>query len=185
MTTSTSGAAPSLRVTVWRRLKGLGALYLQQSVCLLPERSQVSGALAGLRERVLADGGTMRILPVRVAEADHQGLVTELNAARDEEYAEVLERLPSLLDELAHERARGRLTFEELEENEVDLARFRSWANRIQARDYFGSPLRTRVEAELTAAAEALVAFEDAAARAAGAEPVDRPARLRAVQDRR
>ena len=33
---STAGAAASLRVQVWRKLRSLGALYLQQSVCLLP-----------------------------------------------------------------------------------------------------------------------------------------------------
>ena len=32
---STAGAAASLRLRVWRKLRSLGALYLQQSVCLL------------------------------------------------------------------------------------------------------------------------------------------------------
>ncbi|MEU6664874.1 Chromate resistance protein ChrB [Streptomyces sp. NPDC046727] len=42
---------------VWRKLKGLGALYLQQSVCLLPDRPAVAAAVNGLRERVHTDGG--------------------------------------------------------------------------------------------------------------------------------
>ncbi len=109
LTTSTSGATASLRVTVWRRLRGLGGLYLQSSVCLLPDRPSIREAVDGLRERVLRDGGSMRVLPMQVRDAQtHAGLVAELDTARDLEYAEVLERLPTLIAELALEKERGR-----------------------------------------------------------------------------
>ena len=39
---STADAAASLRVQVWRKLRSLGALYLQQSVCLLPATADVA-----------------------------------------------------------------------------------------------------------------------------------------------
>jgi hypothetical protein len=65
-------------------------------------------------------------------------VVDELNTARDAEYAEVLERLAVLRQELADERARsGRLTYAEVEESEADLDRFRVWLAKIAARDYF------------------------------------------------
>src|ERR1051326_5930460 len=38
---STAGASAATRVRVWRKLRSLGALYLQQSVCLLPDREPV------------------------------------------------------------------------------------------------------------------------------------------------
>lgn len=66
---STGSASGSLRVAVWRRLRGLGALYLQQSVCLLPDVPQVGASVENLRERVLREGGTMRVLPITVADA--------------------------------------------------------------------------------------------------------------------
>lgn len=123
LTTSTSGATARLRVTVWRRLRGLGALYLQSSMCLLPDRPAIRTAADGLHERVLRDGRSMRALPMQVRDAQtHAGLVAELDTARDLEYAEVLERLPTGIAELGHERERGRLTFEEVEDSEVDLA---------------------------------------------------------------
>ena len=191
LTTSTSGATPSLRVTVWRRLRGLGALYLQSSVCLLPDRPAILAAVDSLHERVLRDGGLMRVLPMQVRDARiHAGLVAELDTARDLEYAEVLERLPTLLVELALEKARGRLTFEEVEESEVDLARFVAWVERIAARDYFGAPLRTQVDLALAGATQALRDFEASAVQAdinsGGADDV--PAgrtRLRAVGEDR
>lgn len=171
VSTATGGATASLRVTVWRRLRGLGALPLQQSVYLLPDLPEVALALAELQERVLREGGRMRQVHVRIDDPrEHDELVAELCAARDQEYAEILERLPSLLAELEHERRRGRLTFEELQENEIDLERFRSWLGKVAARDYFGAVGRAQVEKRLQEAAAALGAFEAEAIQASGSE---------------
>ncbi|MFI8194174.1 Chromate resistance protein ChrB [Streptomyces sp. NPDC085946] len=169
---TTAGALPSLRMQVWRKLKGLGALYLQQSVCLLPDRPAVAAVVAELGERVRGDGGRMRVVHIEVADADERRrLAGEMTAAVDGEYAEVLERLPSFFDELELERERGRAIFAEVEESEADLERFRSWVAKIAGRDYFGAPLGERVRAELDRAAEALAAF--AAAALAGEDGTD------------
>ncbi|MFD8008328.1 Chromate resistance protein ChrB [Streptomyces mirabilis] len=96
MSVTTAGAAPSLRMQVWRKRKGLGALYLQQSVCLLPDRPVVAAAVGELGERVRADGGRMRVVHIAVAdEGERRELSGEMIAAIDGEYAGVLERLPS------------------------------------------------------------------------------------------
>ncbi|MGW0883082.1 Chromate resistance protein ChrB [Streptomyces sp. NPDC002671] len=145
-------------------MKGLGALYLQQSVCLLPDRPAVSDALTELQERVRRDGGRMRVVHVEVGDEDERRkLAEEMTAAVDEEYAEVLERLPSFFSEPEMESGRGRAVFAEVEESEADLERFRSWAAKIETRDYFGAPLGGQVRAELERAAMALAAFESAA----------------------
>lgn len=187
VSTSTSGGPAGLRVLVWRRLRGLGALYLQQSVCLLPDRAAVVASVEDLRDRVVRDGGSMRILRIAVTDrAAEAALVDELNAARDAEYDDVLERLPALHQELDSERRRGRTTFEEVEENETDLERFRSWTAKIAARDYFSAPAGKKVETALAAAAAALRAFETEAVRAAVPDPPSATVRaLRTVQDAR
>ena len=59
---STAGAAGSLRVQVWRKLRSLGALYLQQSVCLLPAQPEVVREVRRLVDRVHRHGGTARVL---------------------------------------------------------------------------------------------------------------------------
>ena len=51
---SRAGAAGSLRVQVWRKLRSLGALYLQQSVCLLPARPEVAREVRRLVDRCIA-----------------------------------------------------------------------------------------------------------------------------------
>jgi hypothetical protein len=172
---STAGAAASLRVQAWRKLRSLGALYLQQSVCLLPATADVTRDVRGPAGRVRQGGGTVRVLPVAFTDpAAEQAVITELNAARDAEYAEVLQRLPDLHRELAHEQARGRATYAEVEESEADLHRFQPWLAKIEARDYFGA-----------AAAAALAAFENAALDAETSRPAPAAGRgrpgLRAV----
>jgi hypothetical protein len=161
---STAGAAATLRVQVWRKLRSLGALYLQQSVCLLPARNDVVREVLRLADRVRRHGGSCRLLHVSIADdAERAQVVAEMNAARDEEYDQVLERLPEFLAELGKERARGRTTYAEVEECEADLERYRSWLAKIAARDYFGAPGRAAALAAVEAATAELAAFEQAA----------------------
>jgi hypothetical protein len=180
---STAGAPDSLRVQVWRKLRSLGALYLQQSVCLLPARPEVVREIRRLADRVRHQGGTARVLPMTFTDpAEEAAVIAELDAARDVEYHEVLDRLPALRRELADERARGNLTYAEVEESEADLLRFRSWMTKIAARDYFGAPGGQDARDAVEEAAAELAAFEEAALHA---EAPDRPAlRLRAVDQR-
>jgi hypothetical protein len=161
---STAGAAAALRVQVWRKLRSLGALYLQQSVCLLPAREDVVREVRRLADRVRRQGGSCRLLHVGLAdEAERAQVVAEMNAARDQEYGEVLERLPEFVAELDNERAEGRTTYAEVEESEADLERYRSWLAKIAARDYFGAPGGEEARAAVAAAAAELAAFEQAA----------------------
>src|SRR5262249_25934257 len=124
-----------------------------------------------LLARVHAQGAAGRVLTIDVPdEREYPALVAEFNAARDAEYAEVLERTPAMLAEIAAEMARGRATYAEVEESEADLDRFRTWLAKIVARDYFGAPGRAAAEEAVTRCAEALADFE-AAALSAEAEP--------------
>jgi hypothetical protein len=179
---STAGARPATRVRVWRKLRSLGALYLHQSVCLLPDRKPVRRQVQRLLASVRADGGTARSLTVTVDdEAEYAGLVAEFNAERDAEYAEVVERAPQLLAELETETARGRATYAE---SEADLERFDKWLAKIAARDYFAAGGGLAARQAVECCRDALAAFEDAAIAAqAGQSPAGPPAsaRLRAV----
>jgi hypothetical protein len=183
VTASSAGAADSLRVAIWRKLRSLGALYLHHSVCVLPARPRVQREIRRLVDRVRANGGTARVL--RIAFDDLNGeaqVIAELQAARDDEYAEVLERVPAFLDELRGERDRDRTTYEEVEESEADLERFRAWLAKIDRRDYFGAPRRAEAHAAVERCARALEAFESEAFARDAQPAADRP-ELRAVRD--
>jgi hypothetical protein len=183
---STAAAAGTVRVQVWRKLRSLGALYLQQSVCLLPARGEVVRQVRRLVDRVRHHGGTARVLQIRFTDpGEERAVVDELNTARDGEYAEVLDRLPALRQELAAERARGRATYAEVEESEADLERFRAWLAKIAARDYFNAPGGQAARDAVDQAGADLAAFEQAALQTEAPQPTPAPRspRLRAVGD--
>jgi hypothetical protein len=167
---STAGASDSLRVYVWRRLRLLGAVYLQQSVCLLPAVPDVRKEVSRFADRVRRDGGSVRVLGIQLTDStEQQQLIADFNQARDREYREVLERLPSFLQELDMERQRGRMTYAEVEESEADLERFRAWLAKIAKRDYFHAPLGDDARQAVERCAQALADFEAAAFAAEGA----------------
>lgn len=60
----------------------------------------------------------------------------EFNDARNSEYHELSDRVPSFLEELAMDSKRGCTTYAEAEESEADLERFRSWLGKVARRDY-------------------------------------------------
>jgi hypothetical protein len=183
---TTAGAPGTLRVHVWRKLRSLGALYLQQSVCLLPARPDVVREVRRLADRVWHQGGTCRVLTMTFTDpAEEASVIGEFNSARDVEYDDFLGRLPSLHRELAEERVRGNATYVEVEESEADLERFRTWLAKIVARDYFQAPGGQAAGAAVEQAAADLAAFEEAALQAEAPENQvpDQAPRLRAVDE--
>jgi hypothetical protein len=161
-----AGADASLRVAIWRQLRKLGAVYLQNSVALLPDIPLVAETIDLLVARVRAGSGQARVLHLQLEARDAEGIVAEQRGERDGEYAEVVERTPSFLDEIRSETMRGRATYAEVEESEADLARFDRWLASICARDYFGAPGGNAARAAVEACRDALATFESAALRA-------------------
>jgi hypothetical protein len=82
---------------------------------------------------------------------------------RDEEYREVVERVPAFLSEITLETSRGRVSYAEVEESEADLERFKKWLAAITARDYFNAPAGVAARAAVQQCSDALARFEAAA----------------------
>jgi len=140
------------RVYVWRRLKSCGAVYLQNSVCLLPHRTDVLRQLEEVRTEIEARKGRARLLPVRLLESSHNAEVVRLfQQQSDEDYTEFLGRCADFHKELAHERKSDHFTFAELEENEVELAKLQSWLPKIRGRDFHGAATAQKAARALAA----------------------------------
>ncbi len=80
------------RVAVWRKLKALGALYLQDGVAALPEDAVTREQLEWLRLRVREAGGEATLweaVPNTVAE--DRTLVERFRADREEAYGALIE----------------------------------------------------------------------------------------------
>lgn len=158
------GKSSTLRVYAWRKLRSLGAHYLQQSVCLLPATSKTNRAAARLVARLRAEGGQGEMLRLKLTDAKQEAAIIEaFQRERADEYHEVVERTKQFHEELALERRRGRATYTELEESDADLARHQKWLAAIKARDYFGAPGAAEAQAAVAACEEALAEFESEA----------------------
>lgn len=144
------------RVAVWRKLKTLGALYLQDGVAALPEDAVTREQLEWLQLRVREAGGKATLweaLPNTVAE--NRALVEAFRGAREEAYGKVIEAA-NRIRRKAELGGDGASLLEELARSEREFRAERR-------RDYFRSPLRTEAAEALRAARRVLV--EGSAAR--------------------
>jgi serine phosphatase RsbU (regulator of sigma subunit) len=120
------------------KLKGWGGLYLQQSVCVLPQRSDLQQQLEKLKLEILEGGGEADLLTVTIENVEQNAILTErFQQQADEEYKEFLGRCRDFHKELEHEREENNFTFAELDENEAELTKLRSWLPKIRERDLF------------------------------------------------
>jgi hypothetical protein len=147
----------SARVAVWRDLRRLGALPLQQAVVALPQERGFEERLDAIEARVAAEGGSS----YRFEVCGGERLEGEWNALRRQEYEEIVEECETKFErEIEFEIYRGNLTAGEAEEIEADLEKIRAWFARVSERDVFGAPSRSRAEAAIARCAELLEDFE-------------------------
>jgi hypothetical protein len=136
-----------LRAGVWRKLKGLGAIYLQNSAVALPFSPQSERALRTLRAEINEMDGKATLFSSTTLAGQDQ-LVEAFNAARDEEYEEIIDKCNDFLHQVRKEYQANHFTYAELEENEVDLVKLKGWLEKIRTRDVLGaSRLKTTEEA--------------------------------------
>ncbi|HEV8065849.1 MAG TPA: Chromate resistance protein ChrB [Acidimicrobiales bacterium] len=125
-----------LRAGVWRKLKGLGAIYLQNAVAALPSTPSSERSLRTLRSEIGEMGGTAYLFECRALSGVAQ-LLQVFNAARDDEYEEIVDRCEDFLRQVAKEYDESHFTYAELEENDVDLQKLKGWLDRVHSRDVF------------------------------------------------
>lgn len=150
----------SARTAVWRETRRLGALSLQHAVCLFPQSEANQAATARLVERITEYGGEATLLEAISPTREWQRhMIARMNAARNEEYEEVIDETERFHEEIARERRKGKYTFAELEDEESNLRRLRKYLGQVQARDTFQAPERVRAEAEVERCAVILEIF--------------------------
>jgi hypothetical protein len=156
------------RAYIWREVKKVGAVYLRDGVCALPERPETVSAVEVIAARVREfEGEATVVTGARLDTARDEAVIAAFMSARADEYAEVSREAERLLEHIAHETKHRDFTFAELEELEEDLGKLRRWMNQVQARDYFPDvSTSTSTEQLLTQCEAALAEFlEEAVAR--------------------
>jgi hypothetical protein len=147
-----------LRSTVWRRIKSLGAIYLQNSCAALPATGSAERALRKLRREILDMSGTAVLMSCDVL-AGEQEVRAAFQAARNDEYEEIVDKCEDFLGQVKKEYAASHFTYAELEENEVDLVKLHNWFAKVRDRDVFGAEGRPRCEKALDACEQSLEAY--------------------------
>jgi hypothetical protein len=154
---------PGRRTYVWRQLKQLGAVYLQQAAAVLPDRPEPRSALEALADRIRSQDGDVSLLETTSPSAEwERDLMERFNQARDAEYAEVVENVERFEDEIKRETRKGKFTFAELEDVESDWEKIGRWHERVRTRDCFGAAGCAEADAALGRGKAALDEFATA-----------------------
>ena len=149
------------RVSVWRELKRLGVLYLQQCACVLPDTPDLAAGVARAQEKITRFGGSSNLFRVPRMEPDEEeALVQQFRDLSAKQYAEIVEECETkFLKEVEFETFRQNFTFAEAEEIEQDLDKIRRWLARVQERDWFEASGRQQVDEWVARCAELLDGF--------------------------
>jgi hypothetical protein len=139
------------RVAVWRKLRDLGALYIQDGVVALPEDAVTREQLEWLQLRVREAGGEATLWEARPGTvAERAELVRDFRHSREEAYRIIIAKAERL-------RRKAQMGGKGLSEQIGKLERqFRA----ERRRDYFRSPLRGEAAAALKAARAAVRSSE-------------------------
>lgn len=126
------------RVKIWRRLKGLGAVTVKNSVYALPANAETQEDFAWLTKEIAELGGEAFVCEARLVDGLDDGEVQALfDAARDEDYAEIA----AAARDLGSKRSDGTDA-----EFATQVARLRKQLDEIVAIDFFGADGREPAE---------------------------------------
>lgn len=144
-------SSPStIRVTVWKKIKELGALPLQQSVYVLPNLPELKDAIDQLQQQIQQSGGEFKLLEVAsLEESQEEELIEGFNRLRNEEYEEIMEECEAFFQEIERETKVEKFYFSEVEEIEKRLQGLKQWFNIVVRRDFFRVELRDKVSKTL------------------------------------
>jgi len=147
-----------LRSTVWRRIKSLGAIYLQNSVAALPASAANERSLRKLRREIVDMSGMAVLLSAGVLVGESE-VRASFQAARNDEYEEIVDKCQDFLRQVQKEYDENHFTYAELEENEVDLVKLKNWFAKIIDRDVFCASGRAACEQYLDSCEQSLEAY--------------------------
>jgi hypothetical protein len=132
----------SKRIALWRRLKGMGAVYLQNGVCLLPKTDDHVRRLKMLENDIAEMAGEAVIFEAAALDrVQEEKVLARFKTDRDEAYREFIDKCDDFEAEIAKETVAEHFTYAELEENDVDLKKLQGWLEKIGKLDFYGGAL--------------------------------------------
>ena len=150
----------SKRIALWRRLKSMGAVYLQNGVCLLPRTDDHARRMKILENEIAEMGGDAVILEaIAFDRAQDEKVVARFKADRDDAYREFIDKCDDFETDIAKETTAQHFTYNELEENDVELKKLQGWLEKIRKLDFYGGALAAEAAERLKGCENLLDAY--------------------------
>ena len=161
----------ALRVATWRALKQRGAILLGPGTYALPDIPTHRKALEALTERIVEGGGTaISFSAAALADPDRRALELKSEAARHDDYRQVVRSTANLIDHIEREESEHDYRFVEVEALEEELAKVRRQLAHVIERDTTNVPSREEAVVAVRAAETRLQRYMDNAYREENAE---------------
>ena len=150
------------RVAVWRELRKVGAISLQQATWILPAKREFMDALTRVVALVERGGGEALVFNVDGRDDQTEGrLEAMFTEAREGEWTEFLSECGKFEAEIEKEIRTAKFATAELDEEEQNLDRLRRWFRELRGRDVFVAPSQETAERRLKGCAELLEVFSE------------------------
>ena len=138
------------RVAIWRRIRNLGAVYIQNGICVLPQTTEFQRELRMVQSEIERAGGEAVIFETAALDARQEGLVVaRFKHDRDQDYEEFLDKCSDYKRDVEKEVKADHYTFAELKENDEDLKKLKNWLDKIKVIDFHGAPARSVADQQL------------------------------------
>ncbi len=150
------------RVAVWRLLKKMGAIYLQQSLCVFPDNAKLRRELDAVLKRIEDSSGEFHLLPLRQLPPEEDAkLADQFLEQTNKHYEEIIENCEvNFTKEVEFETFRKNFTYEEAEEIRIEFEKIVNWFERVRERDWFNSPREADARAWIEKCERMLEDFE-------------------------
>jgi hypothetical protein len=146
-----------LRVKIWRRLQGIGAIAVKNAVHALPMNEETQEDFEWLIREIVEGGGEAFVCEARLIDGlSDEEVRTLFDRARDADYKEVVEAARAVAKQL-----RPKATSEAIADLRAQVARLRKRLAEIAAIDFFGAIGREAAESSLRSL-EARLSEDDA-----------------------
>jgi len=147
-----------LRLQIWRRLQALGVYYLQDAVCVLPDRPELEVEMRDIGTAIRQMGGTATLFSSHSIQPEEDCQVVDgFKQLADDRYAAIVKRIDEAMATLEKDVAVG-----DLEAAEESLKRERVAYLRAHRIAYFGGTTEATVEKKIEALRRLLDDIRDA-----------------------
>lgn len=131
-------ASSGLKATIRRKLTAMGAVYPVKAVAALPASPAAERSFRRLRKMIGEGGGSAQVLHAEAIEGE-QDLVAAFNAAREQEYGEIIAGCGDVVAWIEAMTAAGHFCYADLGEKDAELKRLSVRTGTIRARDVLGA----------------------------------------------